>query len=148
MVDVKGGDKFEARITEITTLATNASSVGVGFLAEAKYPDGTPVAMIAAIHNWGAPRANIPPRPFFSNMIADKGPEWGPALGELLVDNGYDALRSLQLAGEGIAGQLRQAIHDMNAPALAPATIQRKGFAKPLIDSAHMFNSVDYEVKA
>ena len=30
---------------------------------------------------------------------------------------------------------------------LAESTIARKGFAKPLVETGHMLNSVDYEVK-
>lgn len=144
---VKGGDQLEARLAEISRLANNASSVKVGFLSEATYPNGVPVALIGAIQNWGAPSRGIPPRPFFSNMIAKKSPEWGPAIGQLLVDNGYDALRTLQLAGEDVAGQLRQSIIDTNEPPLAESTIKRKGFDKPLVDTGHMLNSVGYEVK-
>jgi hypothetical protein len=48
---------------------------------------------------------------------------------------------------EAIAGQLRESIIKTNAPPLSPRTIARKGFAKPLIDTSHMINSVDYEVR-
>jgi hypothetical protein len=30
---------------------------------------------------------------------------------------------------------------------LKPATIRRKGFAKPLVDTGHMLNSIDHEVE-
>jgi len=146
-MSIRGGDKLAARLDHIARMAGNASAVKVGFLAEATYPDGTPVAMIGAIQEFGAPRAGIPPRPFFRTMIARKQHEWGPAVGALMIDHDYDALRVLQLAGEAIAGQLRQSIVDTNAPPLAESTIKRKGFAKPLVDTGHMLNSVDYEVK-
>lgn len=138
---MKGGDALRAKLDEIARLATNAKEVRVGFLEGATYPNGTPVAFIAAIHNWGK-------WPFFTNMVAAKSPEWGPAMGALLKANGYDALRTLQLTGEAVAGQLRQAIVDTSSPALAPSTIRRKGFDKPLVETGHMLNSVDYEVKA
>jgi hypothetical protein len=102
--------------------------------------------MIAAIQNWGAPRAGIPPRPFFGNLIAHKSHEWGPAAGALLVANNYNAARTLAQVGEAVAGQLKQEIVDLVDPPLAPSTIRRKGFAKPLIDSSHMIQSVSYEV--
>jgi len=103
--------------------------------------------MVAAVQNFGAPRAGIPPRPFFSNMIAEKSPEWGPALGALLIDNEFDAFRALQLAGEGISGQLVQSIQDTNSPPLAQSTIDAKGFSKTLIDTGQLWQSVAYEVK-
>jgi hypothetical protein len=145
---VQGGNKFEAALQAMAGKVTSAESVKVGFLSGATYPDGTPVAMIAAIQNWGAPKAGIPPRPFFSDMIAKKSPEWGPATGELLKANDYDAAKTLTLVGETVAGQLRQSIVDTNEPALAESTIRRKGFDKPLVDTGHMLNSVDYEVKS
>ena len=147
MAETRGGKKIAARLEEIARLSTNASAVKVGFLAGATYPDGTPVAMIAAIQNFGAPSRGIPPRPFFSNMVRGKGPEWPAAIAGLLKANDYDALRTLQQTGEAVAGQLRQSIRDTNAPPLAPSTIRRKGFDKPLIDTGHMWNSIDYEVK-
>ena len=143
---VRGGDKLAAELQRMAGAVNSAERVKVGFLAGATYPDGTPVAMIAAIHNWGAPRAGIPPRPFFSNMIGKKQQEWGPATGNLLVANQYDALKTLQMVGEAVAGQLRQEIVDTNDPPLAQSTIDRKGFSKPLVDTGHMLNSVDYEV--
>lgn len=144
---VKGGDQLEAHLAAMAKAASNAQTVKVGFLSGATYPNGTPVALIGAIQNWGAPSRGIPPRPFFSNMIAKHQEEWGPATGALLVANEYDAGKTLRMVGEAVAGQLRQSIIDTNEPPLAESTIKRKGFAKPLVDRGHMLNSVDYEVK-
>ena len=141
-----GGIGFAAAMAQLAAHLTNACAVRVGFLEGATYPDGKPVAMIAAIQDGGAPGAGIPPRPFFRNMIAAKQAEWGPAMAGLMQANGNDAARVLALTGEAIKGQLQQSIRDTNAPPLAPSTIARKGFAKPLIETGHMMNSVDYEV--
>ena len=118
----------------------------VGFLEGATYPDGTSVPLVAFIQDSGSTARNIPPRPFFRNMIANKSHEWPDALRGFLQATDYDGRRSLELLGEGIAGQLRQSIVDTNLPPLAPATIQRKGFDKPLVDTGHMLNSVNKEV--
>jgi hypothetical protein len=147
MATVTGGEETLRRLQAMMDLATNASSVRIGFLAEATYPDGKPVAMIAAIQEFGAPRAGIPPRPFFRNMIAAKQGEWPKAVANLLKANGYDALRTLQQTGEAIAGQLRESVINTNAPPLAPATIRRKGFAKPLVDTGHLLNSISYQIQ-
>lgn len=147
MARIRGGEKFERRLREIAAAVSRPATVRVGFLEAARYPDGKPVAMIAAIHNYGAPRAGIPPRPFFSNMIANKQGEWPAAIAGLLRANDYDAPRALDVAGAAIAGQLRQSIIDTNAPPLAPSTIRRKGFSKPLIETSHMINSIDHEVR-
>lgn len=148
MASLKGLNSAVNRIKNFTRKLTGRSPVvRIGFLENARYPDGTPVAMIAAIQDGGAPNAGIPPRPFFRNMIAKKKGEWPAAIAGLLKANDYDAEKVLGLTGAAIAGQLRQSIIDTNDPPLAEATIRRKGFAKPLVDTGHLLQSVDYEVK-
>ena len=146
MAELRGGAKLDAYLADTAERVSNPGTLRVGFLEGATYPDGTSVAMVAAIQNFGAPAKGIPPRPFFSNMIAAKSPGWADALGNLLRNNGMDARKALQMAGEGIAGQLRQSIVDTNAPPLAASTVARKGFDTPLVDTGHMLASVDYEV--
>lgn len=146
MAVVSGGGALEKRLSEIARKANRKASVRVGFLENATYPDGTSVAMVAAIQDFGAPSKGIPPRPFFRNMVADKSPGWGDAVAALLVSNEYDAVKTLNQAGAGIAGQLVQSIKDTNEPELAESTVARKGFKKPLVDTGHMQNSVSWEV--
>ncbi len=147
MASISGGDKLKRRLRDIAQAVGRGGTLSVGFLENARYPDGTPVAMVAAIQDFGAPRANIPPRPFFRNMVAAKQDEWPRAIADLIVANDYDIEKSLHIAGEAIAGQLRESIVNTNTPPLAPSTIARKGFAKPLIDTSHMINSIDHEVE-
>lgn len=144
MVAIKGGDKFEKAMRELVDKLAIDSTLRVGFLEKAKYPDGTSVALVAAFNNWGT--ARMPPRPFFSNMVRDKNKDWPGTLANLIKANNFDTTKALMLMGEGIKGQLQQAIRDTNSPPLSPVTVKAKGFDKPLINTAHMFNSVDYEV--
>lgn len=143
-VSLSGGDKLEAKLAEIANQIGRGGAVRVGFLEGATYPDGTPVAMVAALLNFGI--ANGKAWPFFTNMIEEKAPGWGKTLADLLRANDYDVPAALALMGTGIAGQLRQSIVDTNEPALEPSTIAAKGFDKPLVDTGHMLNSIDYEV--
>lgn len=150
-----------AKLEELRQKVANPQTLRVGFLENATYPDGKPVAMIAAIQNYGAPGAGIPPRPFFSNMVRDKQAGWGPALATNLLATDYDVTTSFARVGEGIAGQLRASIIDMNSPPLAASTLRKRGYkggpynpndkktfgAKPLVDTGHMLGSVDYDVK-
>jgi hypothetical protein len=146
-VTLSGGAKLDAALREMAREISKPATLRVGFLSKAKYPDGTSVALVAAVNEYGRPDKGQPPRPFFRNMIADKSPEWPGAIAGLLKDNGYNAERALELTGSAIAGQLRQSIIDLVSPPLAESTIRRKGFDKPLIDTGHMLQSVDYEVK-
>ncbi len=146
MAVLNGGGKIEGFLAGLARKLGQGEVVSVGFLEGSTYPDGTPTAMVAAIQNFGAPARNIPPRPFFSNMITNCSPAWGDELGKVLRSANYDSRLALGRMGERIAGQLRQSIKDTNEPALSPITVARKGFAKPLIDTGHMWNSVAYEV--
>lgn len=148
MATLRGGEKLRAELRRIAESLGRGATLSVGFLANATYPKtGMPVATIAAIQDFGAPGAGIPPRPFFRNMIAAKEREWPKAIADLLRDNEMDPKRALDLAGFAIGGQLKQSIIDTNEPPLAPSTIRRKGFDKPLIETSHMINSVDHEVR-
>lgn len=144
MATISGGDKLEKMLKELGKRVSDPATLRVGFLEGATYPDGTSVPTVAAVQNFGS--GNIPPRPFFSNMIENKSPGWGKSLAAILKNNRYDVKASLELMGQGIAGQLRQSIVDTNSPPLADATIARKGFAKPLVETSNMINSVDSEV--
>lgn len=55
----KGGEKLEQRLREIAEKAGKANSVRVGFLEGSTYPDGTPVAYIAAVNEYGG-TAEVP----------------------------------------------------------------------------------------
>lgn len=122
-----GGNRFKAAISDLSRKLAKAGTLRVGFLEGAKYPNGTPVAMIAAIQNYGAPRRGIPPRPFFSNMVKDKSDSWGPAMAETLKRTNYNTEQTLELTGQGIKGQLQQSIIDTYSPALSPITVMLRG---------------------
>lgn len=147
MATISGGERLATALREMASKVAKPATLRVGFLENARYPDGTPVAMVAAINEYGAPSRGQPPRPFFRRMIAKHVGEWPSAIGDLLKANEYDAAKALDLTGATIAGQLRQSITDLVDPPLAPSTIRRKGFDKPLIDSGDMRRSVDHEVK-
>lgn len=146
MASVTGGAGLERALKQLDARLRNKHAVKVGFLADASYPDGTSVALVAATQNFGAPSIGIPARAFFSNVIRDKSASWGSSLVAILRTQNYDVTASLALLGEGIAGQIRTSIQELNEPPLADATVARKGFAKPLIDTAVMINSVGVEV--
>lgn len=186
-----GGDKLNRALKDLSRKVRNPGTLNVGFLEGATYPDGTPVAYIAAIqeygttidreastttiyrkvkkngdfakngrfvkksqsnyatdHAVGAHKIVIPSRPFFRTMISAKCHEWAPALGKILVNVNYDTTGALRQLGDGIQRQLQTSIRDWTHPPNAPATIAKKGFNKPLIDTARMVDSVNFEVKS
>lgn len=179
MTALRGGNKLRAKLKELAAKLDKPGTLKVGFLENATYPDGTPVAMVAAINEFGAPNAGIPPRPAFRNMIADKSPTWGDAVEQNLIARNYDVDAALTAVGMGIKGQLQESIIDLTAPALSPVTLMLRKMkaenpdlvvtaktvgeaarrvaagesaggvsTKPLEETGHMLNSVDFEVES
>lgn len=122
-VTFKGGQALMARLKEIAEKAGDGGTLRTGFLENATYPDGTSVAYVAAIQEFGSPEVGIPPRPFFRTMIAEKQKGWPRALGALAKNNDYDIDKALGQMGEGIKGQLQESIRDVSGPALSKVTL-------------------------
>ena len=139
---LSGAPELMAKLKAIAA-SMGGGQVSVGFMAGATYPDGTPVAAVAFWNEYGA---SGPPRPFFRQMIAKESPSWAYKMGKLAKATDYNGHRVLGLMGEDIRGALQQSINEFATPALSPSTIAAKGHSKPLIDTAHMLNSVTYEV--
>jgi hypothetical protein len=148
--NVQGGSALARHLRDIEKRLGRGAHVRVGFLENATYPSlkeggaSLHVAQVAFWNNFGTSRT--PARPFFSDMVERKSPRWGVSLGNILRKTNYDAERSLALMGEGIKGQLQKSINDWSEPPNSPRTVARKGFNKPLIDTALMLRSVDYQV--
>lgn len=123
MAELRGGDKFEAAMAALASKIDKKATLRVGWLENATYPNGTKVAMVAAIQEYGAPKVGIPPRPFFRTMISDKQGEWPSAIAETLRANEMDVDRSLEVVGAAVAGQLRESIIKMNSPPLSQITL-------------------------
>jgi hypothetical protein len=79
-------------------------------------------------------------------MISANSTQWPGEFSQLIRSSNYDARLALGLMGERIKSQLQDSIRELNSPPLAESTIKRKGFDKPLVDTGHMQNSVDYAV--
>ena len=124
---IKGGANLESALKAIARKVEKPAKLRVGFLEDATYPNGTNVAMIAAIQNFGAPARGIPPRPFFSNMVKDQSPGWPKSLEANLKSTGYDATASMEMMGQGIASQLQDAIINTNEPPLSQITVMLRG---------------------
>jgi len=146
MATISGGEKLEQALAELGRKLGRGGEVKIGYLSNAKYPDGTSVALVGALNEWGTSRA--PPRPAIRNMIREKSSTWSASAAAILKHTNNDVPRTLQLLGEGIKGQWQQSIRDLWSPPLAQSTVDRKGFDKPLIETGHMLNSVGVEVKA
>lgn len=147
-----GLDKLRAKLAQV-----EKTQLQVGFFDSSKYPDGTPVAYVAAIQEYGYPAGNIPARPFFRPTIEAQRAAWLETL-----QRGYKAVIAdrislsdmLNQVGALAAGQIKMAISQVSAPPLSPATIaarqaRRKSpgvSTKPLVDTGYMISQVNHSV--
>ncbi|MCK9466090.1 MAG: hypothetical protein M0Q29_09400 [Thiopseudomonas sp.] len=128
----------------------------VGFFESAKYPDGTPVAYVAAIQEFGNPAGNNPSRPFFRNAISQND-GWKPLATKAMsavVGGSMELNQALNQMGLKMAADVKDSITDGSYEALKQSTLDARqsrkrteGVAsKPLIDTAQMLQSVTYAV--
>jgi len=155
-----GGEAFKAKLQELLEKAGEDLGLRVGFLEGATYPDGTPVALVAVLNEFGhltpvgasgmGPQARTVPRPFFSRMIAAKSPKWKNRIVNLHRIHGGDMGQTMRALGETIAQDLQMAIIEFNDPPDKEITIKRKGFKggaqATLQDTKVMLRGVAYEV--
>lgn len=119
-----------------------------GWFESAHYPGGTPVAYVATIHEFGTSR--IPARPFMRPAVADHGQQWLDQLAEgarASLNGGPSPAQVLEFVALGAADNVADKIQAVMSPPLSPATIKRKGFSKPLVESGQMIQSVTGKVE-
>ena len=139
-----GGESLMEKLRSLTAKVTEVDQVRIGFFGDAKYPNGTLVANVAAMNEYGT--SKMPARPFFRNMIAEKSPGWAASLGHIAANNRLHMASTMWQMGEGIAGQLQDAIVAFDSVPLADSTVEAKGSKKQLIETADMINAVGYQV--
>lgn len=121
----------------------------IGFPSGINYEDGTSVAYVAAIQEFGAPAVKIPARPFMQPTVRQKKDEWVKIVSKYLpqvVLGKKTAFDVLDLVGRVAAADIKTTISSIYSPPNAPATIKRKGSSKPLIDTGLMLASVQNAV--
>lgn len=157
-------DNVESVMQAILALATTRVMVGVpassAFRPQAPGEHRTPPnnAELAYIHEFGAPEANIPPRPFLIPTIEEMQPEVVDRLRKIAtqavsgagrpetVDKGFHRI------GLRAQNAVRKKITDGPFAPLAPYTLYRRRQrghtgTKPLIEFGHLRRSITYAIR-
>jgi hypothetical protein len=135
-------------------------SAKVGFFESAKYEDGTPVAYVATIQEFGAPSQSIPARPFMRPAIKENEKAWSSIAesGARAVLRGAATINDVMEAiGGRAASDIQTSITQVKTPALKDSTIAARlrkrsdgktvgNLTKPLVDSGLMLASVTHLV--
>ena len=126
----------------------------VGWLKSAQYEDGTQVAYVAAIQEFGVPEKNIPSRSFFRTTIKEKTNSWlqlaKQGLQEVLKSGTSIATVMQKLTIQAENDVLRK-IASITSPALKESTLKSRrskgrNSAKPLVDTQTMISHLTSDV--
>lgn len=130
-------------------LVSEGKVVNVGIPEGPKETDGTPVAMIAAVHEYGSPAQGIPERPFLRVAIQKNRNKYIRLNRINLVKMMRGQLQmqqALEQLGEMAKGDVVTEIRNGEFAPLKDATIKRKGSKQPLIDTGQMVQSMQWEL--
>jgi len=145
-VTFSGGKKLQA-------LFKNAGkggikSVDVGVFASARYPDGTPVALVATVQEFGTEDGRIPERPAIRNANKTNENE----LIRIIKKNVEPETMVIDEMTAGKVGQSHQgatqkSIIDLRDPPNAPSTLKQKApQTNPLVKTSKYAQSITYKV--
>lgn len=145
-------ERLEQLIKELETKV-----VKVGYFEHSTYPDGTPIAYVAAIQEMGYVKGGIPARPTLHPAMEAGTSNYknGVARAFRNAMAGDDLVTGLNAIGEVAAGDVKQAISSLTSPSLKQSTVDArrrrhhagKASDKPLVDSGQMLQAVTYSVE-
>ncbi len=118
--------------------------------ASSGHEGGITFVELGAIHEFGAPAANIPQRSFLRSTADINDRKYRAGLGKVVKAGKEDASKGLAALGE-LGEQVRADVVSRIfggeiEPPLAPATVARKGEATPLFDTGALANSITAKV--
>lgn len=119
-------DRSALKTLRIALSGADNKKLTVGWLESAKYDDSTPVAGIAALHEYGSAKGGIPPRPFIRPAIENEQENW-----DELIKKGFTAViegkasveQVLNALGLKSSADIKNYIINGSHTALSPITI-------------------------
>lgn len=128
-------------------------AVKVGWMESAVYPDGTPVALVAAVQNGGSPQNGIEPSAFFEKTIASEGQNWIDTAGNGIrsaYNGNTDAKTVMEGLGLLVAADVQKTIANINEPISEQTLFRRQNRKNPpptnskarLRDTLYLFNTL------
>jgi hypothetical protein len=138
---LKGGEGLKVALAQ---MVGESGTLRAGLLEGATYPDGTPVAAVAAFNEFGT--LHTPARPFMRSTVQKDGKRWAKGFARLIKGQQFKYMKALNLLGEQVVGDIKVSVSTWSDPKNSPATEKAKGFNKPLVDTGHLQRSIAYEV--
>ena len=148
---VSGGQRIGQKIKAMQDRLRSNSGVYVGIPSGAgQYEDGTPLAVIGAVHEFGSANGHIPERSFLRVPLRSNQAIFGKIMGNGLRDvvDGTSSMRSLMdQIGARAAAVSQEAIAAGISPPNSPSTVKSKGSSTPLVDTGRLRQSITWAVE-
>lgn len=141
MGDIDNTAEIIAALEELTK-----TSVRVGIFGKT----GSEIVNRAFIHEYGAPRRNIPERSFLRSSFDNNENKYTEQLTDYInraIDGEIKPSTAYMMIGQTAAQDTQKNIKSVIPPPLKPSTIKRKGSSLPLVDTGQMINAITYEVE-
>jgi hypothetical protein len=129
------------------------AGVKVGVLSsgpEREEGDGVSMVELAAIHEFGAPRAGIPERSFIRRAMRENEGALARVMTRVarqIINDDLSIAEALEVLGHWGVSAIKATIKSGVTPELAPATIARKKSSKPLVDTGQLINAITFAIK-
>lgn len=133
----------------------NKDVLAVGYpgseTGEIAYPDGTPVVLVAAVNNFGSQSMGIPARPFMEEgakaALAGDAGKVAETLIPLLNKGKITPAQILKEMGPYAEASFKGVFTGVAWTPNADYTIEKKGSAQPLINTALLRNTLTHVVR-
>ena len=122
---------------------SNGAYVKVGVLENSKYPDGTPVPLVAFWNEYGTRTA--PSRPFFRDTIEQNKKNWSD-MTKRGIAKGLPITEILGLVGLQMQTDIQTAIMTFTDPENKASTVAKKKVQAPLRETMLLYDSIKSEV--
>lgn len=148
---VAGGDRLGTKLRQIRERLQKNSGVLVGLPAgTGSYEDGAPIAVIAAVQEFGSADGRIPERSFLRVPLRQNAETfqaiWRAQVPKV-VDGDMTMHQVMSQLGARAVAVSQEAISEGIAPENAESTKKRKGSSKPLIDTGALRQSITFIVE-
>jgi phage gpG-like protein len=132
-------------------------TVRVGVLSDSPKKDkdgeetGISLVEVAAVHEFGAPSANVPQRSFIratADAQAGEIQRLEEVLGAQMIDGILTEDKALGLLGSKVAAMMQARITSNIPPPLKAETVDRKGSSVALVDTGQLKASITFAVES
>jgi hypothetical protein len=144
MADVEDRDLGWANI-RAAMLGLDGAHTRVGVQEGEIREDGKDLVIVAAVNEFGAPKANIPERSFIRSTVDEERPAVNRIKEGIVrkATTGHVSIRQeLALLGEFAQSKIQRKIIDLKIPGNADSTKKKKGSDNPLVDQGQLHQSI------